>query len=98
MYTRWQILGFKIGFFAFGRASLISPSHTSLLKGNFYPSLGGGIRTRNENLIFGTIELRFTWFPRTAYDVNNISLNISSNLRLKFTGSFVQAPWFSLLR
>jgi hypothetical protein len=98
MYTRWQILGFKIGFFAFGRASLISPTQDNLLKGHFYPSIGGGVRTRNENLIFGTIELRFTWFPRTAYDVNNISLNISSNLRLKFTGSFVQAPWFSLVR
>jgi hypothetical protein len=98
MYTRWQILGFKIGFFAFGRASLISPVHIDLLKGNLYSSIGGGIRTRNENLIFGTIELRFTWFPRTAYDVNNISLNISSNLRLRFTGSFVQAPWFALVK
>lgn len=98
MYTRWQVLGFKIGFFTFGRASLMSPSHVNLLKGNFYPSVGGGIRTRNENLIFGTIELRFTWFPRTAYDVNNISLNVSSNLRLRFTGSFVQAPWFALVK
>lgn len=98
MYTRWQILGFRIGFFMFGRASVIAPPKMQIWKGYLYPSMGGGIRARNENLIFGTIECRFTWFPRTAYDVNNISLNVSSNLRIRFTGSFVQAPWFALVK
>jgi hypothetical protein len=98
MYTRWSLLGFKIGFFGFGRATLMTPEHTSLLKGTVFPAVGGGMRARNENLIFGTIETRFTWFPRTLYDVNNISLTVYSNLRVRFTGSFVQAPWFALVR
>jgi hypothetical protein len=98
MFTRLQILGFKIGFFVFGKGSLISPSENNILKGNFYPSVGGGVRARNENLVFGTIECRLTWFPRTAYDVNNVTVKVSSNLRVRFTGSFVQAPWFAMLR
>lgn len=98
MYTRWQILGFRIGFFTFGRGTVIAPPATEIWKGNLYPSVGGGIRTRNENLIFGTIECRFTWLPRTAYDVNNISLKISGNVRIRFTGSYVQAPWFALVK
>jgi hypothetical protein len=98
MYTRWSILGFKIGFFAFGRATVMTPQQTGVWRGGFFPAMGGGIRTRNENLIFGTIECRFTWFPHTLYDVNNISLTVHSNLRVKFTGSFVQAPWFSLVK
>jgi len=97
-YTRWQILGFKLGFFAFGQATMMTPPHTGAFNGDVYPAVGGGIRTRNENLIFGTIEARFTWYPRTAYHVNNISLTLYSNLRVRFTGSFVQAPWFALVK
>lgn len=98
LYTRWRILGFRIGFFAFGKATLMSPERTGVWRGGFFPAIGGGIRTRNENLIFGTIECRFTWFPRTVYDVNNITLTVHSNLRVRFTGSFVQAPWFALVK
>jgi hypothetical protein len=76
----------------------MSPEQTGIWQGGFFPAMGGGIRTRNENLIFGTIEARFTWFPRTLYDVNNITLRVSSNLRVKFSGSFVQAPWFALVK
>ena len=98
LFTRWSILGFKIGFFAFGRSTYVTPQQTGVFSGGFFPALGGGIRTRNENLIFGTIECRFSWFPRTLYDVNNISLTVSSNLRVRFTGSFVQPPWFALVK
>jgi hypothetical protein len=98
LYTRWSILGFKIGFFAFGRATWMTPEHKGIYRGGFFPSLGGGVRTRNENLIFGTIEARFNWFPRTLYGVNNFTLTVRSNLRVKFSGSFVEPPWFSSLR
>jgi hypothetical protein len=98
LYTRWRILGFRIGFFGFGKATYMSPEQTGVWRGGFFPAAGGGIRTRNENLIFGTIEARFTWFPRTLYDVNNITLTVHSNLRVKFSGSFVQPPWFALVK
>lgn len=98
VYTRCQLLGFKIGFFAFGKATLITPQQKGLLQGDVFSALGGGLRVRNENLIFGTIECRVTWFPRTLYNVNNIEIRTTSNLRIRFSGSFVQAPWFTLLR
>jgi hypothetical protein len=98
LYTRWSILGFKIGFLAFGRATLMTPQQLGFWRGGLFPALGGGIRTRNENLIFGTIEARFTWFPHTLYGVNNFTITVRSNLRVKFTGSFVQAPWFALVK
>jgi hypothetical protein len=98
LYTQWRILGFKIGFFAFTKATWMLPEHSGVWRGGFFPAFGGGMRTRNENLIFGTIEARFTWFPRTLYDVNNITLTVHGNLRVKFTGSFVQAPWFAMVK
>jgi hypothetical protein len=98
IFTRWQILGFNIGFFTFGKASMITPEGARLLKSDILTAIGGGIRTRNENLIFGTIECKFTFFPRSLYDVNNITLTVSGNLRLKYSGSFVRPPWFAMLR
>jgi hypothetical protein len=96
LYTRWSVLGFKIGFLAFARATMMTPKQLGFWQGGLFPALGGGVRTRNENLIFGTIEARFTWFPHTLYGVNSFTISIRSNLRVRFTGSFVQAPWFSL--
>ncbi|MBO9202675.1 MULTISPECIES: BamA/TamA family outer membrane protein [Niastella] len=98
LYTRWSILGFKLAFLAFARATLMTPQRLGIWQGGFFPSLGGGVRTRNENLIFGTIEARVTWFPHTIYGVNNVTLTMSSNLRVKSTGSFVQPPWFALVK
>jgi len=97
-FTRWRIFGFKIGLFSFGKVTLLAGQHTGLLVGDLYSAAGGGFRMRNENLIFGTIEGRFTWFPRTIENINNITLRISGNIRFKFPDSFVKAPWFALLK
>jgi len=97
-FTKWRFFGFKIGIFTFAKSTLLGGQHSGLLAGNLYSALGGGFRMRNENLIFGTIEGRFTWFPRTIENVNNITLRISGNIRFKFPDSFVKAPWFALLK
>jgi hypothetical protein len=99
IFTHWQIVGFRIGFFAFGKLSNLSKEHVTLFRnGDYYSAIGGGFRIRNENLIFGTIEGRFNWFPRTLDHVENIKITLSGNIRFKFPGSFVQAPWFALIQ
>lgn len=98
IFTRWQFLGFRIGLFVFGKLSNLSKKNVTLFKGDYYSAFGGGFRMRNENLIFGTIEGRFNWFPRTLDNVDNIKLTLSGNIRFKFPESFVQAPWFALIQ
>jgi len=98
IFTRWQVFGFKIGFFSYGKVSVLSKERKALIHGDVYSAIGGGFRMRNENLIFGTIEGRFNWFPRTLDNVDNIKLTLSGNIRFKFPESFVQAPWFALLK
>ncbi|MEJ0104178.1 MAG: hypothetical protein WDO19_17150 [Bacteroidota bacterium] len=98
LFTNWQILGFEIAFFTFGKASLVAPQHIPFLKGDIYSAAGGGFRMRNENLILGTIESRFTWFPRTLDNIENIKITFSGNIRFKFPASFIQAPWFASLK
>ena len=53
-FTPWQPLGFRIAFFGFADFGLIGRSPNAF-RNDFFASLGGGIRIRNERLIFRTV-------------------------------------------
>lgn len=91
-FTPWQLLGFRFAGFALGELAMISDRREGIFANKPYFGLGGGVRTRNENLIFGTVELRFVWFPRTVEDISPFNVRISTNLRVKYSGGFVRAP------
>jgi hypothetical protein len=80
--------------FVFGELAMLGDQNKSIFYDKPYLGLGGGIRTRNENLVFGTIELRFVFFPRTVEDISSFVLRVSSNLRVKYSASFVRPPGF----
>lgn len=57
LFTPWQPLGFRIAFFGFADFGLIGYSPNAF-KNDFFASLGGGIRIKNERLIFSTVQIR----------------------------------------
>jgi hypothetical protein len=61
---------------------------------DFYGGTSGGIRMRNENLIFGTIEFRAFYFPKIVPGVDPVSFKVTTNVRIKYSGSFVRPPEF----
>ena len=93
-YTRWNLLGFRFAPLAFADVAFLPPVNTNLSYNKLYIGLGTGVRTRNENLIFGTIEARVTYYPIVAEDISHFNFNISTNLRIKYSDSFVRAPSF----
>jgi hypothetical protein len=92
VYIRPKLLGFNFAPFGFIDAVMIAPKREVLIKQKPYYALGGGLRTRNENLIFGTIEMRMFYFPRVPEDLSKFRITLSSNLRVKYSSSFVKAP------
>ncbi|MBT1701984.1 hypothetical protein [Chryseosolibacter indicus] len=92
VFTPLEFLGFKIAPFTYGEMAFLSPEHKGLLNSKPYFGLGGGLRTRNENLVFGTIELRFMYYPRSLPDLTNFKVRLSSNLRVKYSATFVKPP------
>jgi hypothetical protein len=84
--------GFHLAPFVFANVTLLNPGPQEWHKADGYTGLGGGVRARNENLIFGTIELRATYFPRTAFGVAPFRMNLSTNLRYRYRTNYVQAP------
>ncbi len=93
-YNTTKILGFRLAPFVFTDFSLLKPSKANLKKSDLYSAFGGGIRTRNENLVFGTIELKGYYFPRTNGNMNSWKIEVSSNLRFKYISSFIRRPDF----
>ena len=92
-FTPWSILYFKFAPFVFGSATAFKLSGDSV-NSKIYPAIGGGIRTRNESLIFGTIELRAVYFPKPDFYNNRFLLQFNTNLRYKYTQNFIRRPEF----
>jgi len=92
-FSPWQLLGFRFAPFAFGEMAMINGNEGSIFVKPYF-GFGGGVRTRNENLIFGTVELRIIYYPRTVEDISSFNVRLSSNLRIKYTAGFVRAPGF----
>jgi hypothetical protein len=94
LFTPLKFLGFNFAGFVYGQMSWIAQKDQKLWDRTPFYGIGGGIRTRNENLVFGTIELRFVYFPRVVYDITQFKVSMTTNLRVKYTGNFVRAPSF----
>jgi hypothetical protein len=93
-YSTKKILGFRFAPFVFTDFSLLRPVKQSFGKSDFYSALGGGVRTRNENLVFGTIELRGYYFPRINGDMQSWKVELNTNIRFRYNSSFIKRPDF----
>jgi len=93
-YNTRKVLGFRFAPFAFADASLLKPTRQKLAKSDLFSSIGGGLRTRNENLVFGTVELKAHYFPRTNGNMNVWKIELNSNIRFKYNSGFIRRPDF----
>jgi len=93
-YHTKRFLGFGFAPFAFGDMALLKPTRQPFDKSDLYSAIGTGFRIRNENLIFGTIEARFSYFPRILPNMNHFKIKFNTNLRYKYNSSFIRKPDF----
>lgn len=93
-YNTWKFFGFSFAPFAFGNVSYLKPIGQGFSYGDVYTAWGGGVRTRNENLVFGTIELRIQYFPRTTVGMSPWNIGIQSNLQFKYNSQYIKKPDF----
>jgi hypothetical protein len=94
LFTKWKLAGFRFAPFLSLENALLKLDNSSKGIGEYYWGTTGGIRIRNENLIFGTIEFRAFYFPAPPLGVDPISFRVTTNVRLKYSGSFVKPPSF----
>lgn len=91
LYTPRSILGFRFApFIGLDWASL---DCINCAQGQ--PKIFGynaGFRTRNENLIFGTMEVRLIYIPDDGTGDDEFKIEFRQNLRVKNTGTFADKP------
>lgn len=93
-YNLHKFWGFRFAPFIFADACLIKSTGEAFSKSELYSAIGAGIRSRNENLVFGTIELKGFYFPRTVPGMDNWRVELGSNIRFKYNSVFVRRPDF----
>ncbi len=92
VFLRSKVLGFRFAPFTSADVALFTPEHGNFLNSGLYFGFGGGVRTRNETILFGTIELRLIYFPRKSEQYNAFKIMIRTNLRFKYNSNYVKAP------
>ncbi|MEP6583884.1 MAG: hypothetical protein ABJA90_06445 [Ginsengibacter sp.] len=90
-FSPWSLASFRFAPFVFVNTSVFSPYLSAT---NVYSSVGGGLRTRNESLIFGTLELKGYFFPGKNNYNESFRFDISTNVRFKYNPQIIRRPDF----
>lgn len=91
-FAKYKLFGFQLAPFVFTDVSLLTGEGHSFNKSDIFTGIGGGLRTRNVNLIFGTTELRLMVFPRKAQEMNAFKVSVKTNIRFRYNSSYIKPP------
>jgi hypothetical protein len=91
-YLRYRILGFQFAPFPYADFALIQPDNVVDPHTQLFTSLGGGLRMRNENLVFETIEMRAFFFPIAPTNMRAFKVIVTANIRYRYPSSYITAP------
>jgi len=91
-FLKLKILGFQFAPFPYADLTVLTPQNAPVTRSSLYTSLGGGIRVRNEKLVFQTIELRAFFFPVAPTNMKGFKLVPTFNLRFRYTSNYITEP------
>ncbi|HRE63281.1 MAG TPA: hypothetical protein PKU77_05805, partial [Ferruginibacter sp.] len=93
-YHMQKFLAFRFAPFVFADLGILQEVGKPYSKTNGYPVLGAGIRTRNENLVLGTMELKGFYIPRPIDGMKGWRVEVGTNLRFRYNSNFIRKPDF----
>jgi len=83
-FQKKSFLNFQSALFTFFDVGILGPPNQSIFKQNYFAGLGVGLRIRNENLIFKTIQIRLAFYPYHPSDVNSIGFIFDELSKTRF--------------
>lgn len=78
LFTPIYFFGFRFAAFGYIDNGFISFERNILNTTNYFMGLGLGLRIRNENLIFKTFQIDFSFYPIAPDDLNSVYFSIKS--------------------
>ena len=91
-YLKPKFFGFQFAPFPYTDFTVITPEKGPYSKSSLYTSLGGGVRARNERLVFETKELRASFFPIAPTNMKGFKIILTPNVRFRYTSNYINAP------
>ncbi|MFZ2783018.1 MAG: hypothetical protein WAZ36_01365 [Sediminibacterium sp.] len=91
-YNTWKFFGFSFAPFSFCNISYLKDIGRTKISGDLFSAFGAGVRTRNENLVFGTMELKAYYFPKTVVGMNPWNVTFSTNLKFRYITELIRRP------
>ncbi len=96
VFTPHRLIGFRIAPFASLEFAYLESKEAEAdhVNRDVFWGATGGVRIRNENLIFGTVEFRGLFYPKVVPGVERLGFIVTTRLRIKYSGVFVRPPSF----
>jgi hypothetical protein len=63
LFSPVNLYGFKFASFIFGDLGVLVRHNQEFAFGEYQPAIGFGLRIRNDNLVFNTLQIRFAFYP-----------------------------------
>jgi hypothetical protein len=96
LFSPRNFYGFRFAFFAFANAVCLFGTNQILKNGDFFSSIGLGIRLRNDNLLLNTFEIRLGFYPNLPV-YSKVNYLIFSGEQLLRPDNFDPGPPTTLL-
>jgi len=83
-FQKKSILNFQSALFYFLDVGIVGPANESIFQKDYFAGLGVGLRIRNENLIFKTLQIRLSFYPNHPVDVHAVGFILDEVSRTRF--------------
>lgn len=93
-YSTWKLAGFRFAPFSFVYLTYLKQLGLPLIQGDYYSAVGAGLRSRNENLVFGTMQLKIYYYPRFTGNMSPWYVGFSTNVRFRYNIQLIKRPEF----
>lgn len=91
-FAKLKLFGFQLAPFGFTAATLLTGQDNNFKRSDIYTAVGGGLRTRNVNLVFATAEIKLIYFPRKAQNMNAFQISFNGNIRFRYNTNYIRSP------
>ena len=97
LFSSKEIIGFKTAFFSFFDMAWLA-NEQKVLKTTPYISLGGGLRLRNDHLVFKTIQLQLAYFPKIPPGGVEYDFRLTSEVTNRFDQFSPKKPYNNIYK
>ena len=91
LFSPRKLYGFRFAFFAFGDLGYLFGTNEFFNEGEILSRIGIGLRLRNDNLVFNTLQIKFSFYPNLPHYSKVSNFNVSGE-RLFDRDNFEPGP------